>query len=410
MALVQTEEIARRLTAAAPDVDVEIVKFETTGDSDQTSKLLQHGGKGGAFVAQIRKAVISGELQAAMHSLKDMPGNEDTPGLVIGATLSRDPPGDVLVLRSGILIDDLRRSRGKGFKIGTNAVRRAAYARRLFPQIEVIHYRGAADTRVRKLDHLEMQRLPGGGEVGPADALIMARSGLERVGLAGRIAYEFSVQEMLPAVGQGIVAVECAANDWQTRRLLSGIDNPAAHRSADAEREVLWVLNGHCNSPIAGFSTIQGARMTLTASVLDETGGLFIEASRAGRVDIRRQQRAGASGKADDLCVGDFSAHALDNAAGRLDRPALEFARRQHTGPGVENLQHVGAGLELSQQILDRVFDQHVDDLRERLGMTVGHHPRRRLIRRALSGHHIGRNRPRRSAETDQSNFRIEFA
>nr|WP_275944934.1 hydroxymethylbilane synthase [Bradyrhizobium sp. dw_411] len=289
MALAQTEEIARRLIAASPDVEVEIVKFETTGDQDQTSKLLQHGGKGGAFVAEIRAAVRSGDLHAAMHSLKDMPGNEDTPGLVIGATLSRDPAGDALVLRPGLSIDDVRRSQGKGFKIGTNAVRRGAYARRLFPHIEVIHYRGAADTRVRKLDHLEMQRLPGGGEVGPADALIMARSGLERVGLAGRIAYEFSDQEMLPAAGQGIVAVECAAGDWQTRRLLAGIDDLAAHRSADAEREVLWVLNGHCNSPIAAFSTIEGTQMTLTASVLDESGGLFIEASRSGPADRPRE-------------------------------------------------------------------------------------------------------------------------
>ena len=289
MALAQTEEIARRLTAAAPDIDVEVVKFETTGDSDQTSKLLQHGGKGGAFVAEIRRAVVSGELQAAMHSLKDMPGNEDTPGLVIGATLKRNPPGDVLVLRSGVSIDDLRRSRGNGFKIGTNAVRRAAYARRLFPEVEVIHYRGAADTRVRKLDNSEMQRLPDGGEVGPADALIMARSGLERVGFASRIAYEFSIQEMLPAVGQGIVAVECAISDWQTRRILSGIDDPASHRSADAEREVLWVLNGHCNSPIAGFSTIEGTQMSLTASVLDEAGGLFVEASRSGPANRPRE-------------------------------------------------------------------------------------------------------------------------
>src|SRR6202035_3040667 len=263
MALAQTEEIARRLTAAVPGLNVEIVKFETSGDSDQTSKLLQHGGKGGAFVAEIRKAVLSGDLQAAMHSLKDMPGNEDTPGLVIGATLARDPPGDVLVLREGLSIGDFRGSRGKGYKIGTNAVRRAAYARRLFPQVEVIHYRGAADTRVRKLDNSEMQRLPGGGEGGPADALIMARSGLQRVGFANRIAYEFSIAEMLPAVGQGIVAVECAARDWQTRGILSAIDDPAAHQSADAEREVLWVLNGHCNSPIAGFSTIDGARMSL---------------------------------------------------------------------------------------------------------------------------------------------------
>src|ERR1700726_3442912 len=229
MALAQTEEIARRLIAVAPGIDVEIVKFETTGDQDQVGKLLQHGGKGGAFVAEIRDAVRAGELHAAMHSLKDMPGNEDTPGLGIGATLARDPASDVLVLRAGLSIDDFRRSRGKGFKIGTNAVRRAAYARRLFPQIEVIHYRGAADPRVRKLDHLELQRLADGGAVGPADALIMARSGIERVGLANRIAYEFSMQEMLPAVGQGIVAVECAARNWQTRGILAAIDDATAH-------------------------------------------------------------------------------------------------------------------------------------------------------------------------------------
>ncbi len=185
MALAQTEEIARRLTAVVPDVEVEIVKFETTGDRDQTSKLLPHGGKGGAFVAEIRKAVIAGDLQAAMHSLKDMPGNEDTPRLVIGATLPRDPPGDVLVTRPGVSIDAIRRARGKAFKIGTNAVRRAAYARRLFPEVEIIHYRGAADTRVRKLDNSEMQRLADGGEVGPADALIMARAGLEHAAGGG---------------------------------------------------------------------------------------------------------------------------------------------------------------------------------------------------------------------------------
>jgi hydroxymethylbilane synthase len=289
MALAQTEEIARRLAAAAPGLDVEIVKFETTGDRDQLGKLLPHDGKGGAFVAEIRRAVLSGELQAAMHSLKDMPGNEDTPGLVIGATLSRDPPGDVLVLRPGVSLDEIRRSHGNGFKVGTNAVRRAAYARRLFPDIEVIHFRGAADTRIRKLDHLEKQRLPDGGAVGPADALIMARSGLERVGLADRIAYEFSPQEMQPAVGQGIVAVECAARDWPTRQILALIDDQTAHRCADAEREVLWVLNGHCNSPIAGFSTIAGERMSLSATVLDHAGGVFIEASRSGPADRPRE-------------------------------------------------------------------------------------------------------------------------
>ena len=201
MAIAQTEEIARRLNAVG--TEVEIVKFETTGDTDQVGKLLPHGGKGGAFVAQICEAVLNGRLHAAMHSLKDVPGNEDTPGLVIGATLSRDPPGDVLVLRPGTSVDELKRTRGKGFQIGTNSVRRAAYVRRLFPEIEVIHFRGAADSRVRKLDQGAKQKLPDGGAVGPADALIMARSGLERVRLTSRIAYEFSIGRDAAGSGAG---------------------------------------------------------------------------------------------------------------------------------------------------------------------------------------------------------------
>ncbi len=158
-----------------------------------------------------------------------------------------------------------------------------------FPRSRSFIFRGAADTRIRKLDNKEMQRLPDGGEVGPADALIMARSGLERVGLANRIALDFSPQDMLPAVGQGIVAVECAGGDWQTRQYLSLIDDRAAHLCCDAEREVLWVLNGHCNSPIAGYSTIDGAQMSLTASVLDEAGDRFIEVTRSGPADRPRE-------------------------------------------------------------------------------------------------------------------------
>jgi len=94
---------------------------------------------------------------------------------------------------------------------------------------------------------------------------------------------------MLPAVGQGIVAVECAARDFETRRILSAIDDPTAHACANAEREVLWVLNGHCNSPIAGFAEIKGARMRLAASVLDHAGQRIIEASRSGPADRPRE-------------------------------------------------------------------------------------------------------------------------
>jgi hydroxymethylbilane synthase len=289
MALAQTEEIARLLRWSSPDLDVEIVKFETKGDQDQTSKLMRHGGKGGAFVAEIRSAMHGGELHAAMHSLKDMPGNEETPGLVIAAALPRDAANDSLVLRRGVSVEELRASNGRGFKIGTNAVRRAAYLRRLFPEAEVIHFRGAADTRMRKLDEGEKQRMAGEGEVGPADALVMARSALQRVGLASRIAYDFPVQEMLPAAGQGIVAVECLERDWPTRARLGSIDDPQSRLSAEAEREVLWVLNGHCNSPIAAHAVLSGSEMTLSASVLAEEGDKLIEASRSGSITRPRE-------------------------------------------------------------------------------------------------------------------------
>lgn len=282
MALAQTEEIMRQLRAAWPGLEVAMDTFDTRGDRDQASKLLRHGGKGGAFVAEIRAAMLEGRLEAAMHSLKDMPGNEETPRLVIGAMLKRDPPEDVLVLRQGIALGDLNRDGGAGFKIGTNAVRRAACLRRLYPRAEIIHFRGAADTRIAKLDRGDMQRLAGGGEVGPADALVMARAGLERVGQAARIAYRFTTQEMLPAVGQGIIAVECVADDWETRARLARIDDSASRACAEAEREVLWLLNGHCNSPIAGHAAIAGGDMTLAALVLDEAGGAGIEATRQG--------------------------------------------------------------------------------------------------------------------------------
>jgi len=126
MALAQTEEIMRQLSAAWPGLEVAMDTFDTRGDRDQASKLLRHGGKGGAFVAEIRAAMLDGRLEAAMHSLKDMPGNEETPRLVIGATLKRDSAQDALVLRPGVALDDLSRDGGAGFKIGTNAVRRAA--------------------------------------------------------------------------------------------------------------------------------------------------------------------------------------------------------------------------------------------------------------------------------------------
>jgi hydroxymethylbilane synthase len=284
MAMAQTEEVIRQLKSQWPDISVEIAEQAALGDKDQRSKLAVHGGKGGAFVSGIHDGILSGDLQLGMHSLKDMPGNEETPGLVIGAYLNREDTEDALLLRSDLNLADFKASKGKGYKIGTNAVRRAALVKRLFPEVEVIHFRGAADTRINKLENRIPQPLPDppGGETGPADALILAKSGLYRVGLEKHIAHVFSKSEMLPAAGQGIVAVECAEADWETRRVLDAINDKASESEALAEREVLWILDGHCNSPIAVHAEHSGDTLNLTGQVMSLDGQRLIESEASG--------------------------------------------------------------------------------------------------------------------------------
>lgn len=290
MALAQTQEVARQLTAAFPGSAPEIVTFTPSGDRDQTSRLDRHGGKGGAFVAELRAAMTGGDLQCAMHSLKDMPGDEETPGLIIAAYLKRDAAEDAIVLPEGVdAADAIDRRKLAGLKIGTNAVRRAAYLRRLFPEAQVIHFRGAADTRLRKLDERIPQKLPDGGEVGPADALVMGASGLERIGRATRISRILAPELMLPSVGQAIVAVECPSADWATREALAAIDHTETRAIAEAEREMLWILNGHCNAPIAGYAQVDVARLRLRGAVISLDGATIIEAMREGPIDRPRE-------------------------------------------------------------------------------------------------------------------------
>ena len=289
MAMEQTLEVARLLDRAHAGMRAEAVKFTPSGDVDQVSKLERHGGKGGAFVAELRAAMLGGELDCAMHSLKDMPGDEETPGLVIGAYLKREAAEDAIVLPVGVSVDAVDQERLAGKKIGTNSVRRAAYLRRLFPRAEIIHFRGAADTRLKKLDERTPQKLPDGGSVGPADALVMAASGLKRIGRADRISRRLSFSEMLPCVGQGIVAVECPASAWKTRELLAAIDDAESRAMAEAEREMLWVLNGHCNAPIAGHATISVARMMLKGAVISADGATIIEIEAEGAIDRPRE-------------------------------------------------------------------------------------------------------------------------
>jgi hydroxymethylbilane synthase len=290
MALAQTNEVARLLNRAHQGMTAIAVKFEPSGDRDQVSKLERHGGKGGAFVAELRAAMMAGELDCAMHSLKDMPGDEETPGLIIGAYLKREAAEDAIVLPKGAdSADAIDKKRLAGAKIGTNSVRRAAFLKRLFPRAEVIHFRGSADTRLAKLDNRTPQKLPDGGTVGPADALVMAASGLSRIGQSQRISRHFVLDEMLPCVGQGIIAVECPAAAWKTRELLAAIDDAESRAMAEAEREMLWVLDGHCNAPIAGHATVAVSRLTLRGAVISLDGGTLIEVVREGPIDRPRE-------------------------------------------------------------------------------------------------------------------------
>ncbi len=289
MALAQTNDIIRQLGVVAPTLDgVEAVRFKPEGDRDQTSKLARHGGKGGAFVGEIRDAVRAGDLDAAMHSLKDVPGDEEAQGLVLAAYLKREAVEDALVLHPDLSLNQFEQEGGRGFKIGTNSVRRAAYMKRLYPECEIIHYRGAADTRLKKLDERVMQQMVEGPAVGPADGLLMAKSGLQRIGLSARVSKLFSPQEMLPAVGQGIVTVECAEQDWSTREQLAKIDHGPTRLQALAERELLWLLDGHCNTPIGGYAEIEGETLRLRASVLSLDGQVILEAVATGSKDEPR--------------------------------------------------------------------------------------------------------------------------
>ena len=129
----------------------------------------------------------------------------------------------------------------------------------------------------------EGQQMPDGSVTEPADAILLATSGLARVDMADRIDHTFSTSEMLPAVGQGIVAVECAETNWQVRDYLARIDNADARARAEAEREVLWVLDGHCNSPIAAHATIDGDVMKIEAAVMSLDGNTILRESGNGR-------------------------------------------------------------------------------------------------------------------------------
>jgi hydroxymethylbilane synthase len=267
MALYQAALVRDRLRAAHSELAgggmVDVVPIRTTGDRVQDRRLAEIGGKG-LFTKEIEEALLDRRIDLAVHSLKDM---ETTlpPGLEIGCVLPRDDPRDVLVLRDGKGLAELP----QGASVGTTSLRRRAQLLRLRRDLAVLPIRGNVDTRLNKL---------GAGEV---DALVVALCGLERLGKADVTHEILPTTVMLPAVGQGMLAIECRADDATVRRFLAPLHDPASAACATAERAMLAALDGSCRTPIAGFATVAGQRLALEALLLTPDG----DSERSGRLD-----------------------------------------------------------------------------------------------------------------------------
>jgi hydroxymethylbilane synthase len=270
MALFQAELVRDRLRAAhldlAADGALELVPIRTTGDRVQTRLLAEIGGKG-LFTKEIEEALVDGRIDLAVHSLKDMETILPA-GLAIACVLGRDDPRDALVARSG----DSLAALPHGARIGTASLRRRAQLLRHRTDLDVIPIRGNVNTRLGKLD------------AGEVDALVLALCGLERLGKAALATEILATELMLPAVGQGALAVECRASDDNLRGLLSPMHDAATGACVTAERAMLAALDGSCRTPIAGLAIIDRDRLTLDALLLSHDGGAERRGCGAGPV------------------------------------------------------------------------------------------------------------------------------
>jgi hydroxymethylbilane synthase len=271
MALRQTALVRERLVAAhpdlAPDAAVEIVTIRTTGDRVQDRLLAEIGGKG-LFSKEIEEALITEHIDLAVHSLKDL----ETwlpDGLAIACVLPRDDPRDALVSARTTSLASLP----KGARVGTASLRRQAQLLRQRPDLTIVPIRGNVNTRIRKLD------------AGEVDALVLALCGLERLGQAGLATEILTREAMLPAVGQGTLAIECRASDEGLRRLLEPLHDQISAACVGAERAMLAALDGSCRTPIAGLAELVGDRLLLEGLLLKPDGSGEIRGTREGGID-----------------------------------------------------------------------------------------------------------------------------
>ncbi|MFZ2620723.1 MAG: hydroxymethylbilane synthase [Alphaproteobacteria bacterium] len=268
MALFQANMVADALRALHSPHTFDLLPMTSEGCYDRfKGDLATIGGKG-AFVRGLEKVMLVGDAHMAMHSLKDIPTDEELPaGLTIPCVLPRDDNRDAVVCRVGESIKTLK----AGSNIGTSSVRRAAQLKRLFPQHNIVALRGNADTRVGKVDH------------GTVDAAILTSSGLARIGLAHRITDIFEQTEMLPAVGQGVIAVECPTNNPVVLDLLARINHQPTFTCITAERSMLTALGGSCHTPIAGWCRfVNEATLELKGLVASLDGQTMLTAQAQG--------------------------------------------------------------------------------------------------------------------------------
>ena len=236
----QAQRVAELIEAASPDAACHTVEFTTSGDRTLDRPIAEVGGKG-VFTKELELALREHKIDVAVHSLKDLPV-EDSPGLVIGAVCDREDARDVLVSANPITLDALP----QGASVGTSSTRRTAQLLAARPDLRMAPIRGNVDTRVEK------------AKAGEYDAVVLAAAGLKRLGLESAIGQHLPLDVMLPAPGQGALAVQCREDDATILSLVGKVDDPACRGATRTERAFLAALGGGCSAPIGGYATCAG--------------------------------------------------------------------------------------------------------------------------------------------------------
>ena len=268
LALWQANHIKQLLLDKFPELKIEIEIIKTTGDTLLSSPLSEIGGKG-VFVKEIEEALLSDKIDIAVHSMKDVPSILPQ-GLEIGAVAARHDPRDAFISKNGSSLKEL----SAGSKIGTGSLRRASQLHHHFPGLNIVSIRGNVDTRIRKLKE--------GDEY---DAIVLAVAGLERMGLGTEITEIIDPDIMLPAPGQGIVAIEARSNDEDARQLLSEINDTDTEVQATTERAFLSRLGGDCNVPAGCYAKLEGDNIYVSGVISSPDGNELIRKQVVGTRD-----------------------------------------------------------------------------------------------------------------------------